>query len=151
MKCWTAGNRKNEICCRRIERIKLQATKIERMKLFGVNTIDSQLVRIYFWKAGSRKNKICCRRIERMKLRATKIERMKLFGVNMKQARQIDRLKTIAIKTDHCLNCLNFIRISKQFSAKILLMQKVSLELAITKSKLKTEQTTETNNKRNNN
>ena len=58
------------------------ATKTERMKLFGVNTIDSQLVRMKCWKASNRTNEICCGWIKIMMLRATKIERMRLFGVN---------------------------------------------------------------------
>ena len=86
MKRWKACNRQSEICGGRIDRLKLRATRIDRLKLLGVNHLrfgdDSQLGRMKRWKACNRQSEICGGRIDRLKLRATRIGRLKFLARN---------------------------------------------------------------------
>ena len=84
MKCWKARNRQTETCGGRIDRLKLRANEIDRLKFLDANFFrfgdDSQLDRLKCWKACNRQSETCGRRIDRLKLRAIKIDRLKLFA-----------------------------------------------------------------------
>jgi hypothetical protein len=86
MKRWKACNRQSEICGGRIDRLKLRATRIGRLKFLGANHFrfgdDSQLGRMKRWKACNRQSEICGGRIDRLKLRATRIGRLKFLARN---------------------------------------------------------------------
>jgi len=100
MKRWKACNRQSEICGGRIDRLKLRANEIDRLKFSGANFFrfgDAQLDRLKRWKACNRQIETCGRRIGRLKLRATKIGRLKLLGANFRfgDDSELGRLKVL--------------------------------------------------------